>query len=212
MAMITVKCKCCKKSINKESAINPEPRFYYCSDECLKEATIKKEKQKTKVTEAKAKVCPNCNEPIEDKYFILGKRKYCDEHCAKNFLGVEEYYRLLLLDEIWKAMDKQGDFPALQNQLKNIAQSNEYRYAGMYKTFIYYTQILQEQYNPHENLWAFIWNSNYYHAKRFYQQQALINKAFSDSELILETEPTKITCKFPSKISTEKPLLLTTFD
>lgn len=36
-----VKCRCCKKGIDKETALNPKPMMYYCSQECYDEVLRK---------------------------------------------------------------------------------------------------------------------------------------------------------------------------
>lgn len=191
--MSKVKCRQCKKTIDKDSAILVTPRMYVCSEICKNLFT-----QKNKMTEKQTSksdtqmVCKHCGKNYDEStdYFWAHKSHFCSQKCAKEHLGVDEFYLGMMLDIVWTLCEKQSNFFMLRKQAETLHNTNNWSYSGMYLTVKYYIEILELGWNQEWGLGQIFSFNRYEEARIFYSQKYNVSQQLSDLESIQDTEVT----------------------
>jgi hypothetical protein len=137
--------------------------------------------------------CRHCGKQInkDTAYNWAHKQRYyCNEKCAIEDLGQEEFYKGNMLDEIWNLSGKEGNFVAFKAQVENYHDQNKWKYSGMYYTVKYFQDVLERAWNPEWGAGQIFNLTLYNEARDFYSQKHNVNQQFLDLAASLGEEPT----------------------
>lgn len=188
--MQKVKCKFCKKQIEKAESYSPKERSYYCDEDCYKESLLRPiEQQKvSKVTCTYCGAKKGKNEAVE--YINGGNRYVCVDH-LELFKKTDEYRKSVFLNYVFiNVANRQTDYRILQNQAEQLQEKYNMKWTGMTMTCEYWLNVANGNWNDQWYLGQ-IFPKYYDEARKYYEDMKAIEKEIESFEYKNETRVMK---------------------